>query len=258
MRKFFWLMTMVAVLAVVIGSPLQAQAKNKKQEPAAPVSESVAGELFQKTCKILAALKGYSFQAEVLMDVIFPDGAKIQIARNMDVVVQRPKSFKIVTTGDEGQATSVFDGKTFTLALLHKKIYGQIPAAMETDALVAFLSEKFDLDSPLGDLLLNDTCGKMNATTASYVGKGYVGKILCHHLFFQSKDIDWQIWLEDNDKQLPRKLVITEKKLPNSPQFTAFINNWQIVDSPASAFAFTAPADLSRDGNLFTHKKWLQ
>jgi len=258
MRKFFWFLSLAAFLALTIGSPLQAQAKQKKAKPEVAAFEPAAVAVFEKFCKTLTSLKGYSFQAEVLLDVVFPDGSKVQVARNMDVSVQRPNSFKIATTGDDVKALSVFDGKNFTLALLDGKTYGQVPAAMDTDAVVAMLDEKFGLDSPLGDLLLNDVCGKMRAISASYVGKGYVGKTLCHHLFFQGKDIDWQLWVEVGENPLPRKLVITEKRLPKSPQFVAFLNHWQIGAIPAAAFDFTAPAGFTRDGNLFTHKKWMR
>lgn len=212
--------------------------------------------LFEKTCKYLAGLKGYSFRAETLVDLVYRGGPKVQIARNMDVTVQRPRAFKVVTRGDDVSATSVFDGKTFIQAFDDKKVYGQIPAAMDIDAVVAMLDKKYDLDSPLSDLILNDACAGMHALSGSYLGLGYVGGALCHHLIFQSVDIDWQIWIEDGDKPLPRKVLITEKKLPKAPQFLAFLNHWQIVDNPPQEFMYTPPKDYARDGNMFTKRTW--
>ena len=41
--------------------------------------------------------------------------------------------------------------------------------------------------------------------TGEYVGVTELSGVRCHHLAFRSGDVDWQIWIEDGDKPLPRK-----------------------------------------------------
>jgi hypothetical protein len=253
MRKRLLPSLLLLALAVTVALPLQAEAKKAAtKDPFDPKALAV----FEKTCKFMAGLKGYSLRAETLVDLVYRNGPKVQIARNMDITVQRPNAFKVVTKGDDVSATSVFDGKTFILAFDDKKVYGQISAAMDIDAVVAMLDEKYALDSPLSDFIVSDACSGLHAQSASYLGLGYVGDTLCHHLIFQSVEIDWQIWIEDGPKPLPRKVLITEKKLSKAPQFLAFLNHWQIVDNPPAEFAYTAPKGYERDGNLFTKRPW--
>jgi hypothetical protein len=47
---------------------------------------------------------------------------------------------------------------------------------------------------------------------ARYVGMSQIADTKCHHLAFRQKLLDWQLWVEDGDKPLPRKLVITYKR----------------------------------------------
>lgn len=224
-----------------------------KAAPQKSVIDAKAADLFETSCAYLAGLKGFSLKAELLLDLVYQGKAKVQIARNMDLAVKRPNAFRIDTTGDDMSVTSVFTGKTFTMALLYRHLYNQAPFDKDTDALLDFLAEKHHLDSPLGDLLRNKPCADMSYASLSYMGLGFVGAARCHHLFFQGGDIDWQIWIEDGAAPLPRKLVITEKRLPMAPQFTAFLRDWTLAEPAAAVFDYTPPANFTRDDNLFTH-----
>lgn len=227
-----------------------AQKKPVAQEK--PVVEERAAQIFEKTCKALSALKAYSFRADVTLDKVYQDGSKIQAGRQMDVAVQRPNSFRVTTNGDEFQAVSVFNGKLITIALPGRKAYGQIGAVMDTDALMDMLATNYGIESPLGDLLSNTPCANMKPMAGFYVGKAMVGGVACDHLFFQGKDVDWQIWVEEAQAGLPRKVVITEKKLAKAPQFTAVLTNWKIADNAPETFEYAVPADYTRDDGIIT------
>lgn len=254
MRLVLRLSLLFLVFCALLSAPHTAMAR--KKAPAANAIDPTAVALFEKACAHLTGLKGYSFKADVLLDLVYQKTAKIQLARKMEVSVQRPNAFKIVTTGDDAAVTSIYDGKTFALLLGDKKSYGQLPAALDTDGLVQLLAEKYQLESPLGDLLVNAPCAKMGYVSASYLGLGLVGETRCHHLYFQGVDIDWQIWIEDGPNPLPRKLLITEKRMPLAPQFTAFLSNWRVADNPPATFDVTPPKDFARDDNMFTRQNW--
>jgi len=117
------------------------------------------------------------------------------------------------------------------------------------------LAATYGIESPLGDLLSNDTCSKLKGVAGYYVGKSTVRGTVCDHLFFQGKDVDWQIWVEDGPTALPRKIVITEKKLRSSPQFIAVLSGWKTGESSQDAFVFSAPADFTRDDAVITGAK---
>ena len=235
-------------LALCIGLPaLSIAAKSKNTAVEKTVVDEKAAQLLAQGCKALTALSAYSFQATVTLDKVYQDGSKIQTNRSMLVTVQRPGAFRIETDGDDFHAISVFDGKTFSLALPDQKIYAQISATLDTDGLMDLLSTKYGIESPLGDLLSNQPCAKMTTKAGYYVGKSKVDGVVCDHLFFQGKDVDWQLWIEDGPVNLPRKLIITEKKLKMSPQFAAVLSGWKTGDDAKGNFSFDAQGFIRDD-----------
>ena len=69
----------------------------------------------------------------------------------------------------------------------------------------------------------------------------------CEHLAFTQGNIDWQLWIEDGPRPVPRKFVITYKDEPDSPQFTAVFSNWDFTtELPDFLFTFEPPTGASR------------
>ena len=76
------------------------------------------------------------------------------------------------------------------------------------------------------------------------VGRHGVDGVPCHHLAFSQESIDWQIWIEDGPQPVPRKLVITYKTEPGSPQYVARLSNWDFEPRFSKQyFEFEVPAD---------------
>jgi hypothetical protein len=55
-----------------------------------------------------------------------------------------------------------------------------------------------------------------------------VGGVKCHHLAFRGNEVDWQIWIEEGDKPLPKKFIVTSKWMTGAPQFTVTIKSWNL------------------------------
>ncbi|WP_243311267.1 DUF2092 domain-containing protein [Fundidesulfovibrio agrisoli] len=214
--------------------------------------EPQALDVLEKSCKALSALKEFSFHADVALDKVYEDGSKVQYSRVMQISVRRPDAFRVVTSGDDIKAASFFDGKTFTVLQPEKKIWSQIPAEMTIDAVLDRLADVYGLESPLGDLIVSQPCARLKMTAAIHVGKAVVNHVVCDHLFFQAPGADWQLWVPENGPALPAKMLITDKTLPNDPQFQATFSAWKEKPIPAKTFAFTAPEGTTRDDALFT------
>jgi hypothetical protein len=60
------------------------------------------------------------------------------------------------------------------------------------------------------------------------VGPSVVGGVKCTHLAFRGAEVDWQIWIEDGAKPLPRKFILTSKKVTGEPQFIVLIRSWDV------------------------------
>ena len=80
-----------------------------------------------------------------------------------------------------------------------------------------------------------------------YVGPSEILGVPCHHLIVGQEDIVWQIWIEANERMLPRQVVITYKTLPMAPEFIAVLDDWQLNPSlPDASFQPEIPSSAAR------------
>ena len=61
-----------------------------------------------------------------------------------------------------------------------------------------------------------------------YVGLGVVDGVRCHHLAFRGNEVDWQIWIEEGGKPLPKRFIITSKWMTGAPQSIVTLKNWNL------------------------------
>ena len=201
--------------------------------------------------KILQALNAQKKQdikasAEVFdtMDEVLKTGEKIQYSHVRKLKVSDPKQFWIESTGDITNTTIWKDEKTVTLLDRTSNVYSQAAAPGTIDETLDMLVDKYGVRTPLADLLssnLNSVLMK-NVKTCRYLGLHYAEGIKCHHIAATQKNIDWQIWVETGDAPRLRKIVITYKKRPASPQYTAVLKNYtELASEPEDTFTFKAP-----------------
>ena len=56
-------------------------------------------------------------------------------------------------------------------------------------------------------------------------------------------DLQLELWLEDNERALPRRFIITYLSLPGRPRFIAALSHWDFDTQHADAdFVFKPPA----------------
>jgi len=80
-------------------------------------------------------------------------------------------------------------------------------------------------------------------TRATHVGTANIEGFVCDHYAFRQKDVDWELWIEQGGRPLPRKMVITRKNERGAPEYVAELSGWNLSPSvPDEAFTFKAPA----------------
>ena len=85
------------------------------------------------------------------------------------------------------------------------------------------------------------------STDGFIVGESIVDGAPCHHLAFAQENIDFQIWIEDGPRPLPRKLLITYKTEPGSPQWAARLSAWDFNPKVSEHFFhFDTPEGAGR------------
>jgi hypothetical protein len=201
----------------------------------APGPQASGGEIEGQADRILRQMSEYlkkagefRFRADVSYDSVLTSGEKIQYGGTADVSVRRPDRLHVEYRGDERQSRIVFDGRTFTIYDVAVNVYAATEVPSGIDDAVDRVFEKYGFSVPIADLVYQDPYATLteNVQTGSLVGLHSVDGTPCHHLAFTQETIDWQIWIENGPRPVPRKLLITHKNEPGSPQYAARLSGW--------------------------------
>jgi hypothetical protein len=186
----------------------------------------------------------FVFEAEITYDDILPSGQKIQYSADFTAAVDRPDRVWTFYKGDTRVNRTFYDGKTFVLYQPAGNVYASWKAPASIDDLMDRIDEQLGFTPPLSDLLYSDlyVAVEESMTVGHYAGLHSVNGIPAHHLIYSHDHVDWQVWIEDGPRPLLRKMVITYKDLPGSPQFSATIKSWDLAPrlSP-QLFVFDPP-----------------
>jgi hypothetical protein len=214
-----------------------------------PRIDPKADDILKKACACLADLKQFGVKVEETIDEMSASGQKIQYCNRREVLVRRPNCLFARSEGDTTSRLFYFDGKTITLFDPTAKLYATHEEAPATlDAMFDFLNEKLGFSIPTAELLFSEPYKVLTEQVdeGDYVGLHHVGKQKCHHLAFQQRQIDWQLWVDAGDKPLPLKFLLTYRRMPGEPQFTSWFE-WDVSGKLAEdAFAFKPPSDAKK------------
>jgi hypothetical protein len=192
----------------------------------------------------LAAAERFSFHAEVTEEELLESGMKIQLSTEVDMVVRRPN--RLWADVDDGHAHKRFwyDGRTLTLLSVDANLYATSAVPPTIDQTIDHVMEELDVTLPLADFAYSSPNDILTAHVKSgvYAGVHLVRGVPSHHLVFSQENVDWQIWIEEGNRPLPRKLVITYKNDPAIPQFEAHLSDWDFAPhTPDEMFVFDPP-----------------
>lgn len=245
------LVSAFALVASALAEGKQATSQGGNVDPKAE-------QYLKQSCNYLAGLQNFSFRVDETNEELDENGQKIQYSNRRHVTLSRPNRLAVESSGDTANRKFVYDGKTVTLYDKEHNVYGTDAAPDTIDAMLEDLNRKFGYTPPLADFFFSDPCKVLmqDVQSGRYVGLGTVGDAKCHHLAFRQRAVDWQIWIADGDKPLPRKMVITYKREGGEPEFTAVFAHWdtspQISDS---TFEMKAPEGAQKIDFVKAHEE---
>ena len=238
-----------ALLALIACLPsLSCQAWAETKPAAAPqiTIENAARNSLHAMSEYLKASKSFSFHADIQYDDVLPSGQKIAFSARSDISLRRPNGIQARQTSDNGTREFWFNGKQLTLLDPIRNTYAVEPLSGNTDRALDHMINQLHFTPPLSDFLYENPEKALSKNTVHgfVVGSSDVNGIPCLHLAFVDNLINWQLWIDSGKLPLPRKLVITYKTLPNSPQFMATLSDWDFSSRLTdSLFAANIPAN---------------
>jgi hypothetical protein len=195
----------------------------------------------------LRTLKAIQVHATTSRDEVLIDGQNVTFSGTVDMIAERPNHLRVEVINDKQHRMYFDDGKTFSVWARRVNYYATIPAPPTLRELADKLSDQYNLQMPLADLFYwGDQKSTGDIVGAIDVGAAQVDGTTCEHYAFRQKGADWQVWIQEGDYPLPRKLVITTTTDPARPRYTSVIA-WNLAPSfDDAAFTFEPPKDAKR------------
>ena len=230
-----WLLPVLA--AVATAWPIATLAQPNAIDPDAI-------ELLRRTTAYLAGMKQFRMDAETTIEAVMPGGQKLQFGHRVAVTVQRPNKLRAERIGELINQTFYYDGKSLTMNLPDQKYHAIAAAPPTLEGALDYARDKLDVVAPGADLVYKNASERFfeGLTSAFVVGKAVVVGVRCDHVAFRNPEVDWQIWIQEGDKPLPRKFLVTSKRVPESPQFSVVLSKWDPAPKITDAtFRFVPP-----------------
>jgi hypothetical protein len=248
-----------AVLALLLTAtqvPTQ-NASAQTPQTATPASRdaSVSGDINPDAMAALKAMGNYlrsvkTFQviAVTTRDDVLDDGELIQFDTRVNLLAKMPDRLFAEVTNVRQHRQYLYDGKSFTLYAQRVNYYATIPAPATVGKLASELSDKLGIELPLEDLFYwGSSQSKIGEITGAIdVGPSEVGGVSCEHYAFRQPGMNWQIWIQQGESPLPRKLVISTLTDEARPQYSSVLE-WNLAPSFNEAtFHFDVPSGAQK------------
>jgi hypothetical protein len=241
----------IIVAGVALGYAVPTQAQQYRTTPARPDSaiDSAAVNALKEMSSYLRTLSTFQVHADITTEDVLLDGQKITTMNVAELVARRPDRLRLDVKNDKQRRLYFFDGKNFTLFAPVSSYYATVAAPSTINALADKLEDDYGITLPFVDLFRwGSPDSGANALTEALTGAVDIGPsavegVTCEQYAFRQDGLDWQVWIQEGDYPLPRRVVLTTLTDPARPQYTATYT-WNLAPSLSDdAFVFDPPKD---------------
>ena len=203
--------------------------------------------------KQMAAHKS-SLDKVTITGVTFTDarlGAGLIVSNSDEVRVSidRPESMHISSFNGETKKSLYFHNGQLTVYNSTRNLYAQASIPDDIEAAAEFALEKLGVEAPLLDLIYKDASVHLlesNEAILYLTDKARIKGTDCHHLAIRGPEVDVQLWVEEGDRPVVRKIIIMSKWEGGSPRFTANLD-WETSPKfEPGLFEFKAPENAMK------------
>src|SRR3989304_3930482 len=192
------------------------------QDTSVSESQAEAREILMDMGKFLSQAQRFSVNMYSGYDVVQASGEKIEFNANRKLIVSRPDHLRIdVEKSDGSRNLTLIDGKNITVSSSTQNVYSQTPSPGDLDASIKYLLNDLNMRLPLAMLLLSQLPAALaqRLQGIDYVEETSILGVPAHHLAGRTETVDFQVWVMDDAKPLPLRIVLTYKHEEGQPQF---------------------------------------
>jgi hypothetical protein len=230
-----------ACLALFVTATLHAAEATAKTPPR--VDPQAMAQL-QRMSDSLAAAKAFTYKSVSAMEVPAKTGQFFTLFSSVDVALKRPDKLRVQLSGEAPHFDFYYDGATVSAYAAAAPAFSVTQAPPTIDAMLPELEQETGIRFASMPLLFSDPYRALSrgVTSAIVAGNGRVHGVPCVHLAFRSPGVNWEIWLEEGSRALPRRLATTFTDRPNAPRTIVEFSSWNLHPwLTAGSFKFQAP-----------------
>ena len=231
--RVFMLLGCVAALAAQPASAQSSTTPTAASEGLTPEQADVdprAVEALKNMSRYLRTLDSFRLTSEGSLDVITTSDQKVQLDMVTTYQAAKPGSLRVDWVSDQKNRQFYYDGKHFTLVAPTLGYYATVDAPPTMREFLDKLYERTGVELPLADLFRwadEDHVDDIAALTSAFsVGTATLDGVETDHWAYRTADYDFELWMEQGDRPLPRKFVLIDRTDPTLPGFTARLS-WQ-------------------------------
>ena len=194
----------------------------------------------------VAAAEQFTVRADVSTDTVLRSGQWVTAGGRSHVAAQRPDKLRAEHHGSERQRLSLLNNGRFTVYDIARNVYAVADVPTPIDDALDHIVETLGFSYPLADLLSADPYRALiaNVETGFVVGHYAVDGVPSHHLAFSQELVDWEVWVEDGPRPVPRQVVITYKDEEGAPGYRVRLSQWDFSPEFSNHyFEFHPPPD---------------
>jgi hypothetical protein len=238
----------VAAAGVALGATLSMAGRVEAQVNS-PAVDPAALRILKSMTDYMDGLKLFSVAVRSEIEDLHSSGHRVDYELHARVTIKRPNKLLAARTGETMSQTFFYDGKILTLYDPVEKVYATWPAPDTVEGAVTLARETIGIVFPAADLAYRNAYPLLtkDLTLAVVVGKAVIDGSKCDHLLFSHPGADFQVWVEEGKRPLPRKYVVTETDTPARLSVGAVLSEWN--ESPAvsdAQFEFVPPQGTSQ------------
>jgi hypothetical protein len=243
-QKEITVMRLMFAVVVAVAFCIGAVA-NVRAQTSATVTPGEAKTILMRMAESIAKAQSVSVDVRDSYDVYQESGQKIEFSELRKITLVRPDRFRIEVEESDGDKSMVlFDGKEITISSPNQNVYARTSKPGSIDDAIVYFVRDLGMKLPLSVLMQTTAPKELDQRTQrlDYVEKTSIFGAPAHHLAGRTESVDYQLWIEDGDRPLPLRLVLTYRNEKGQPQFRAQFSNWNLApEAPSSLFEFVPP-----------------
>ena len=206
--------------------------------------DQAAVDTLQRMTRFMGGLEQFGVHTQVTYEDQLESGQRVDVDVSAEMLASRPDKFYGRRTGELLSQEFFYDGKSLTLMNSGAGVYATEAAPATIEGMLDLARDELNLFVPASDLVYANAFELLmeGVTSAIVVGNTEINGRVCQHLAFSRPDVDFQVWVEQGERPLPCKYVVTDTGTPAMLSVSTVMSDWNTAPAvPADMFSFTHP-----------------